>query len=329
MAVEFGQAPPFGRSDLHPRHVANLDRCSVLALENDLLDVLGSVQIAAPAHHVFALGHFDGAATDIRVAGTNRVDDFAERNAVSTQLFGIDHDLVLLDEAADAGNFGNARHLGELVADEPVLNRAQLRESPLCPDDGILEHPAYAGRVGPQGWRHASRKLVLGEAEIFQHPATRPVDVGAVIEDDINKGHAEHGEAAHNFCFGHRQKRGGQWIGHLVLDHLRRLARIFGIDNDLRIGEVRDGVQGRCEHGPYARADDEECRQKNQHPVARGPCDDASNHGLSPDKDVLDVLAFPAVKACSAACRLLSASIRKLALTTTCSPAFSPSSTWV
>ena len=49
-----------------------------------------------------------------------------ERYAVGLQPARIDRDLVLLDEAADAGDLGDALRLGQLVAQEPVLDGAQL-----------------------------------------------------------------------------------------------------------------------------------------------------------------------------------------------------------
>ena len=61
-----------------------------------------------------------------------RVADFGERNAERLQPSRIDDDAVLLDEAADAGDLGNALRLGEAVADVPVLNGAQLGQRSFC-----------------------------------------------------------------------------------------------------------------------------------------------------------------------------------------------------
>jgi hypothetical protein len=52
-------------------------------------------------------------------------------------------------------------------------------------------------------------------------------------------------------------------IGDLILDHLRRLAGIFGVDDDLRVGEIRDGVERRVAHGIDAGEGDEGCRQQS------------------------------------------------------------------
>src|SRR3546814_4400692 len=48
--------------------------------------------------------------------------------AVGRELHRIEQHLVLLDHAADAGDFGHAGHGLQLVAQEPVLQPAKLRE---------------------------------------------------------------------------------------------------------------------------------------------------------------------------------------------------------
>src|SRR5262249_22709079 len=97
-----------------------------------------------------------------------------------------------------------------------------------------------------------------------------------------------------------------------------RLAGIFGVDDDLRVGEVGDGIEGGVPHGIDA-GESDECRsQQHQKAIARRPAHDAGDHGDLPSG---------AVKACSAARRLLSASMRKVASATACSPSPTPSST--
>ena len=55
-------------------------------------------------------------------------DDRAQGHAVGPQPHRIDVDLVLLDRPADRGDLGDAGHGVELIADEPVLDRAQLAQ---------------------------------------------------------------------------------------------------------------------------------------------------------------------------------------------------------
>ena len=170
--------------------------------------------------------------------------------------------------------------------------------------------PADAGGVRPERRRHAVRQAPRGRVEIFEHARARPIDVRAVLEDHVDERHAEIGEAAHHARFRHGEHGGGQRIGDLVLDHLRRLARIFGVDDDLRIGEVGNGIERQMKNRIESRRDGEHRADHHQHDVARRRGDEASDHCGAP----------ASLRPLSAALRLLSASIRKLAEVTTLSP---------
>ena len=129
LAVEFGQAPAFVRSQLDPRHVLQENRRAALVLEDDLLQIGDALQIAAPAHHELEFGQLDRAPADIHVAGADGVAHLGERDAEAAQALGIDDDVVLLDEAADAGDLGDAFGLGEAVAHVPVLQSSAARRA--------------------------------------------------------------------------------------------------------------------------------------------------------------------------------------------------------
>ena len=228
---------------------------------------------------------------------------------------GIDHDAVLLDEAADAGDFGHAFRLGEPEADIPILDGAKLGEVLLRSAHHVLIDPADAGRVRSERGGDARRQPLRGGVQIFEHARARPVDVGAILEDHIDEGDAEKGEAAHHFRLRHGQHRRGQRIGDLILDHLRRLARKLGIDDDLHVGEVGNRVERHFRDGVDAGERDKDGGKADQEDVAGRPADERGDHcGAS---------CWP--KDCKAALRLLSASMRKLAEVTTSSPGLMPS----
>ena len=69
---------------------------------------------------------FEDVAADIQVAVAHGGDHRAERQVVGPEPVRIDVDLVLLDVAADGRHFSDARNGVELVADEPVLEGAQI-----------------------------------------------------------------------------------------------------------------------------------------------------------------------------------------------------------
>ena len=102
-------------------------------LDHDLLEVGDALDIAAAAHGKLRLGDLDGAAADIHVAVADRVSDLGERDAERLQAARIDHDAILLDEAADARDLGDAFRLGETEADGPILDGAKLGEALLWP----------------------------------------------------------------------------------------------------------------------------------------------------------------------------------------------------
>ena len=151
----------------------------------------------------------------------------------------------------------------------------------LCCDAAhhILVDPADAGRVGAEAWGHARRQAPRGGAQIFEHARARPIEIGAVLEDHVDEGHAEEGEAAHHARFRHGQHRRGQRIGDLVLDHLRRLAGILGVDDDLHVGEVGDGIERHARDRVDAGERHEDRGKPDQKDVAGRPADDGGDHG--------------------------------------------------
>src|SRR5262249_61661342 len=122
---------------------------------------------------------------------------------------------------------------------------------------------------------------------------------------------------------------GGQRIGDLILDHLRRLPRILRVDDDLGIRQIGNGIERQMEQGIEPGCARKAGSEQYQQQVAGRPGDDTGDHGRSP------VPLAPGTFVCgvppastnplNAAFRLLSASIRKLADVTTDSPSPTPS----
>src|SRR6202040_3829763 len=88
----------------------------------------------------------------------------------------------------------------------------------------------------------------------------------------------------------------------------------LGIDDHLGIGEIRNGVQRKMDQGVDAGRRGEAGAEQHQQQVARGPGAQAGDHGWPPASE----------NPFSAAFKLLSASIRKFAETTTGSPSATP-----
>ncbi len=275
LAVQLGDAAPLGGHQLDAGDVAHPHRRAALGLEHDVGDVLLALQVAATPHHVFLLGELHHPPADVAVGGADGLRDCIERDAVAGQAQRIDGDLVLAHEAADAGDFGHALRLGELVAHVPVLQAAGVGQAHVLAEHRVLVDPAHAGRIRPDLRRDALRQAAGSRAQIFEHARACPVDVGAVLEDHIHVGRAEHREAAHHLGARHRQHRGGERIGDLVLDHLWRLARVVGVDDHLHVREVGQRVERGVLDRVETAADQEQRGQQHQEDIARRPVDHA------------------------------------------------------
>jgi len=205
-----------------------------------------------------------------------------QRDAEGLQLPGIDDDLVLLLEAAHAGDLGDALRGDKVVADDPVLDAPQFGQRALRTEHDILVDPADAACVGTQRGCDALRQSFCCEVQVLQHAGACPIEVGPVVEHHVDEGHAEIRKPPHHLGMRHRQQRSGQRVGDLVLDHLGCLARILGVDDHLRVREVRERVQWRVSDSPHADTDHDEGGEQHQHLVAGGQLDKAADHGLAP-----------------------------------------------
>ena len=282
LAVELGDAAALVGCKLDAGDVAQEHRCPAFRLKHDLLDVGGPAEVAASAHHELGLGKLHHAAADVHVGGADRLAHLSERNIEALQSAGIDDDRILPLEAADARHLGHARRTGNREANLPILRGAQLRQRALGRDDGVLVDPAHARGVGPERRHNAARQLALHAGEILKDARARPVDTGAVLEDDVDEARAEKGEAAHDVGARHAQQGGRQRKGDLVLDHLRGLPGVLGVDDDLGVGEIGDGVERHLAHGIDAGGGEQRRADQHEHHIAGRPADDGGDHGWLP-----------------------------------------------
>ena len=108
-----------------------------------------ALDVAAPAHVILRRRDLEDLPADVAVAHLDRAHDVGQRDVVGDERVRIEIDLVLLHEAADGRDFGDALHRFERVAQIPVLDRAQLGEIvfPGVIDQRVFVDPAHAGRV--------------------------------------------------------------------------------------------------------------------------------------------------------------------------------------
>ena len=139
LAVFIKCADPKGIAELHLCHVLDVNRDSVRRSENNVFDIRDRLNQPDAAHHRPLAGLLDHIAADIVVGTLNGFDDHRQRQRIRSQLVGIDIDLVLLHVATDTRDFGHTLHRIQLIADEPVLQRAQVAQIHLIAFERVPE----------------------------------------------------------------------------------------------------------------------------------------------------------------------------------------------
>ena len=267
------------RPDADARHVPKQDRRAArVHAQGNLPDVVQGLDIAEPADHELLFRHLEQAPADIAVAVLHGGANLRDGNAVGAKPVRIHRDLVLPHETADARDFGDAGNARQRVLQEPVLDRTQFAEVMAVGLEGVHERPTHARGVGSEGWRDPRRQLPGNIVQVFEDAASRPVQVGAVFEDDVYERKAEKRISPNDLRERRRKQLRRQGVRHLVFDDARRLARILRVDDDLDIGQVGDGVE-RCagQRIDAGRHDEQRC-ERDEKPVLDRPVDDTFKH---------------------------------------------------
>ena len=118
------RSAPEVRSEMHGGDVAQIKGGALLLADDDVLEVGDTLYEAYPADEVLDAVPLDYLGTDVDVAFADRLEHFHEGHPVCAHAIGMEVDLILLDEAADARDFAHAFDSVELEAYVPVLDRA-------------------------------------------------------------------------------------------------------------------------------------------------------------------------------------------------------------
>ena len=273
------------RPELGAGDVTEADRRATGADGDDArLEVRELLHIAASAEHILAAGELEHARADLGVRVADRPRDVAEREPEDREPFGVEDDLVLPLEAAQRRDLGDPGHRLQRGADREVLQLSYLRqvERSRRVFEDILEHPADPGRVGSEDRRHVRRQELLRPTELLEHPRARPVDVGAVGEDDVDEAHPEHRVAADRVDLRRALKRADERVGDLVLHEVGAAPHPLGEHDHLRVREVGDRVERRPTHRDERPDDEEQDDAEDQPAVSRRGLDDPLDHGDPP-----------------------------------------------
>ena len=250
----------------------------------DHFDVFDRFDIAAPAHHVFRAAEFDGAAADIVVAHADGIHDTLDREAIGRELIGIQVHLILAHESAQTRDLRHAFDGADLIAQVPILKRAQLRQIMLAAliHQGVLENPADPCGIWPQRRGNPPGKSILHLVHVFENAASRPINVRAVFEDDVHIGEAEVGKAAHELDLRRRDHGSHDRVGDLVFHDRRVSSHPGGVNDDLDIGEVGNRIKRRILQRPDSSGAEKQHHEKDEKFIFRAGFDNFFDHRAMP-----------------------------------------------
>src|SRR6266852_9979294 len=132
----------------------------------------------------------------------------------------------------------------------------------------VLVHPSHAGRVGANDRVYTLRQRAAHRIQIFNDARSRPINIGTVLEDDVNERFAEHRFAAHELYFGRGDEDGGNWISDLVLDQIGRTSLPIRIDDHLDIAQVGNRIEWNFEQSVNAGRDAKDGEDENKELVS-------------------------------------------------------------
>ena len=170
--------------------------------------ILQAFNIAASPDHVFDPGKLENPAFHVAVALSYGLHHRHEGDVVGQKPVGIDGDLVLFDESAEARHLRYAGHALDGQLHVIVLNGAELRQVVLSRliDHRVGKAPADGRGIGTQNGIDIGGDLGLHRLQVFQYPASRPVDVRPFIENDVDERTSQEGKSPDELDFRRRQQ---------------------------------------------------------------------------------------------------------------------------
>ncbi len=175
----------------------------------------------------------------------------------------------MLDEPAAAGHFGHAVHRSQLIADEPVLDAAQLTQVVIGSRWIVIvfyQVPVdmpNTGALRPEPGYDIRRQDIPGAGQPFADPGARPVDIHCVIKDHIHHAETKRSLGANVLDVGQGAERRAQRVGHLVVHYLGSAPRPGRQHDHLVVGEIRNRVQLEVDQRHVA--DKRDKRRHHQH----------------------------------------------------------------
>ena len=226
LSLPVGRAAALVGSKRDCAQIAHQHGRAILGCDRNIFEIGEGAQIAEAADHVLGSAHLQHVSADFVRTLTDFFDHRGGGDAIRVELLGIEVDLILAYESANAGHLCYAGNSLELIAQIPVLQRAQIGHAfgMAAIDESIFVDPACAGGVGANGGMHIGGQASGDLLQILCYAGTRPVEVGVILKDDEDIRVAEHGLGAHILDVRSGEQSGDDRVGDLVFDHIRRFA---------------------------------------------------------------------------------------------------------
>ena len=220
LALLFQRAAPEFRPQRDGAEIRDVDGSSSAGGHDDLLDIGDVVDEAEPPHDVLEPAPLEHLAAHVVVRHLHGLDHVADRQAISREAIRVHVDLVLPDETSDRSNLGDAGDGVQLVAHVPVLDRAQRPQVLPLGLDGVPEDLAHRGRVGAEHRGDAPGKQRPHEVETLENAGPGEVEIGAVLQDDVDHREAKRRGRPDGPQAGEALKIHDHRVRHLVLHFL-------------------------------------------------------------------------------------------------------------
>ena len=178
-------------TDLHDSDVTDADWNTALVSQDDVADVLHRTNLAGRPNEVLLAAALNVACADVGIVSLKRADKIDQGQAIGRELDGIWRNVVLLGEATDRVDFGDARHVTQLWLDDPVLDFAQIGRRIGIPirllgavlrlDRPLVDLPQTGGDR-TDGRRDTLRQTVASALDTLVDQLPCKVDVRAILE---------------------------------------------------------------------------------------------------------------------------------------------------
>ncbi len=249
--------------------VGDADGRAVGGFEDSLLDVVDVGEEANFLHVDLLIALLDEAAAGVDVIGGDLLLDLLDGEAVVDELLGVEDDLVLAGEAAEAGDVDDAGNAAEGFFELPVFDALELHrvDGGVGAPEGVPVDLADGTPVGADLGLKAGGEGDLAEA--LEDLLAVPVVLAVVVEDHGDAGEAGEGGGAEMGHVGDARHADLEGDGDLLLDVFGGAAGPLGDDVDVVVGYVGIGFDGEVVEGDDSPSKQEDRDDQNDEAVVQ------------------------------------------------------------